>query len=156
MKKNLTTTLEDAINQFGLPDVLANLAVRVRRIKDKTLVGISAAILADIAYDLEKCSNLATNAEMLVLFEELHGKPKVRVLVYDYTRDTSREYKFTVAIRTPEDAPNAETLRETQELDRAHVDLKLTELRNRYEVVEVVDMEWFPPGHFQVVDDEAS
>jgi spore cortex formation protein SpoVR/YcgB (stage V sporulation) len=150
--KNLTTTLEDAISRFGLPDVLANLAFRVRRMKDKTLVTLAACKLADIAYALEQASYQATASDMVIAFESLYDKPKMRVVVYDFTRDKSREYKFTVAIRTPEDAPNAETLRETQELDRAHVDLKLTQLRTRYDVVEVVELEWFPAGNFQPVD----
>lgn len=152
--KNLSTTLANLIEQYGLSDVLAKLATQVQDIKHQTGISMAAAKLADIAYALNQQSQTAQSVELVRVFEYLHGKPKVRVVVYDYTRDGSREYKFTVHIRTPEDAPLSEVLRETQQLDRPTVDHYITQLRNRYEVVEVVELEWFPAGNFQPVLDD--
>lgn len=152
--RNLSTTLADLIEKYGLSDVLAKLAVQVRDIKGTTTVNLAACHMADIAHALEQQSRTAQSAAMVQVFEELHGKPKVRVVVYDYTRDDNREYKFNVHIRTPEDAPLSEVLRETQQLDRAHVDLYIHQLRGRYDVLEVVELTWFPQAINQPQPDD--
>jgi hypothetical protein len=150
---NLKQKLTELVKEHGLTDVLFHLSELVYDIKNKTTINIAALKLGDIGYALKQQAQAATDKDMLVMFEGLYGKPKVRLVVYDFSRDTNREYKFTIAIRTPENAPEAITLREVQELDRAHADLKLTELRKRYDVVEVIDLEWFPPGYFAPLPD---
>lgn len=149
--RNLSTTLAELIEKYGLPDVLSKLAVQVQDVKNTCTVNLAACHMADIAHALNQQSVIAQSAAMVQVFEELHGKPKVRVVVYDYTRDASREAKFQVHIRTPEDAPLSEVLRDTPQLDRAAVDFYIERLRNRYDVVQVIDLEWFPAGNFQPV-----
>lgn len=151
---NIKNKLAEMVKEHGLADVLFHLSELVYDIKNKTTINIAAVKLADIGYALKQQAQAATANEMLVMFEKLYGKPKMRLVVYDFTRDPNREYKFTIAIRTPENAPEAITLREVYELDRAHADLKLTELQKRYDVVEVVELEWFPAGNFQPVPDD--
>lgn len=144
---NLNTSLQVTIEKYGLPDVLAALAHRVEEIKLQTQSGIAKAKLADVISELNHSSILVQAAELTEVFEHLYGKPKITVAVYDYTREP-KHVGFTVVLRTTDNMPDQ--LRERGFPSRADVDNCLAETKNRYNVVDVIEMVWFPPGHFKV------
>jgi len=148
---NLNTQLQATVEKYGLADVLAALAHRVNELKNNTRSQLSKARLADVAANLNHSSNLATSAEITQAFEDLYGKPKVVLCVYDYSRDEANP-RFTTTLRTADEP--GDILKNKEFPTQADVDDYHRELVTRYEVTEVVPMEWFPEGYFQPVPDD--
>lgn len=143
---NIKEKMLAAVSEHGLADVLFHLSEVVDHLQQVS-TGWNAVKFGEVSNNLKRQSQMTNSPELLVILKELYGKPKVRLLVLDRTRDLELEYKFTIAVLTPDEP--AVTLREFHELDRVHADLRLRELHDRYHVVDMAETEWFPVGAHQ-------